>query len=101
MAAVAARPREDAGHSVRALLELEASCDVLAAKAFSGGIDQQVKELARRRSEPSVQPGGLVGVVGRPGTSLSVMAHPAVAAASPAAVRGRGPRLGRQERREP
>src|SRR5947209_8763537 len=101
MAAIAARPGEDAGDSVGALVELEAFGDVLAAKAFSRRVDQQVKELARRWREPPIEPGGLVGVLCRPGTSLGVMAHAARAAASAAAVRGCGPGLGCQEGREP
>src|SRR6185503_9115148 len=49
----------------------------------------------------AVQPGGLVGVVRRPGLCLAVAARPARAPPLTPPCRGWGPRLGRQEDREP
>ena len=60
-----------------------------------------VEQLARRRRQLPVQPGGLVGVVRRPGLCLAVAARPARAPPLTPPCRGWGPRLGLQEDREP
>src|SRR5690242_190476 len=83
------------------LLEFQALGEVLTGEALSRRVGEQVEQLARRRCELGVQPGGLVGIFCRPGTGLTVMPRSARAATRTSTERERGPGLGRQESPEP